>query len=372
MLDIALKNLWARKSRTALVVLGVVVCVFLINTVDGMLSEMNNSLKGDMARVAGKIYLRQSGSGYPPFASSLSEATAREALTTPGVDADESTPVLLLSLVPADNPMDLAEVIGVGVTPGKERAYLDQVTASAGVITLEGAPANAVILGINAADYYGAAVGDTVDINGEVGQVAGILARRRIGSIDQAALMPLQFAQNAFSKEGLVSFALLTIEDPGQTQTVASALAGMFPRFEVATDADIRDEASKMLDMPNRFMGMISWTVFLAAIVMVTNVMLIAVRERTREIGTLAALGVRPGTVMLTVLYEALILTAAGGVLGIVLTVPAAYAADWAWILSYQEVVKVAFLVLIAGGLAALYPAYRATRVSPVEALRYE
>jgi putative ABC transport system permease protein len=146
----------------------------------------------------------------------------------------------------------------------------------------------------------------------------------------------------------------------------------MFPRFEVATDVDIRSEASRTLDMPNRFMGMISWTVFLAAIVMVTNVMLIAVRERTREIGTLAALGVRPTIVMLTILYESLVLTAIGGVLGIGLTVPVAYAGDWAWILSYQEVVKVAFLVLIAGVLAALYPAYRATRVSPVEALRYE
>jgi putative ABC transport system permease protein len=127
-----------------------------------------------------------------------------------------------------------------------------------------------------------------------------------------------------------------------------------------------------MLEMPNRFMGMISWTVFLAAIVMVTNVMLIAVRERTREIGTLAALGVRPTTLLLTILYESLFLTVTGGVLGIALTVPAAYAGDWTWILSYQEAVKVAFLVVIAGGLAALYPAYRATRVSPVEALRYE
>ena len=55
MLDMALSNLWARKSRTVLVVLGVVVCVFLINTVDGMLSEMNADLERDMARQTGLL-----------------------------------------------------------------------------------------------------------------------------------------------------------------------------------------------------------------------------------------------------------------------------------------------------------------------------
>jgi putative ABC transport system permease protein len=372
MLDMALNNLWARKSRTVLVVLGVVVCVFLINNVDGMLSEMKSNVKRDLERQAGKMYLRQPGSGYPPFGSNLPEATAREALADPRIDPAESMPLLLLVIVPASNPMDAADVAGVGITPGKERAYIGNTAAAAGVNTLQNAPENAVILGADAADHYDASPGQTLDINGETAQVVGVLERRKTENIDMAALMPLSLAQQAFGKEGLVSSALLTPREPDQTEALALDLAARFPRLEVATEEAIREEATSELDMPKQFMGMISWTVFAAAVFMVTNVMLIAVRERTKEIGTLAALGMRPRTILLTVLYEALFLTTLGGALGIVLTVPAAYLADWTWILSYGEVAKVGVLILLAGGLAALYPAFRATRVSPVEALRYE
>ncbi len=371
MLDMALKNLWARKSRTILVILGVVVCVFLINTVAGMLSVMKGDVKRDLERQAGKMYLRQPGSGYTPFGSSIPEAIAREALADPRIDPAESTPLLLLVIVPASNPMDDADVAGVGITPGKERAYIGD-TSAAGVSTLQGASENAVILGADAASHYGASVGQTLDINGETAQVVGVLARRKTESIDIAVLMPLSLAQRAFGKEGMVSVALLTLREPNQMEAVASDLAARFPKLEVATEEDIREEATRTLSMPNRFMGMISWTVFAAAILMVTNVMLIAVRERPRESGTLAALGTRPRTILLTILYEALILTIIGGVLGIALTVPAAYLADWTWILSYEAAVKVGVLILLAGGLAALYPANRATRISPVEALRYE
>ena len=372
MLDMALKNIWARKSRTILVVLGVVVCVFLINTVDGMLSEMKADLELDLKRQAGIFYLRQPGSGYPPFGSSLPEAIVQDAMSHPGIDSAGSTPLLLLVIVPANNPMDPGDVLGIGITPGKERAYTGGATSAAGVDTLQGAPENALILGADAASYYDVSVGQRLNINGQEGQVVGVLASRKTDNIDKAVLMPLSFAQRVFGKEGLVSAALLKAREPGQIEALMSDLATISPIMEVATEANIREEASRRLDMPNKFMGMISWTAFVVAIVIVVNVMLIAVRERTKEIGTLAALGMRPLTILLTILYEALILTTIGGVVGIALTVPAAHLADWTWILSYKEVVKVGVLVLLGGGVAALYPAYRATRISPVEALRYE
>ncbi|MFC1935515.1 ABC transporter permease [Chloroflexota bacterium] len=368
----ALKNLWARKSRTMLVVLGVVVCVVLINTVDGMLSAMKSDLERDMARHEGRMYLRQPGSGYPPFGSNVAESVIQEALAHPDIDLNESTALLLLVIVPADNPMDDADVAGIGIMPGKEAAYTDYTPAAAGVNTLQGTPEDSVILGADAANYYGTSVGQQLDVNGEWATVVGILARRKVDNIDRAVLMHLSFAQRIFGKEGVVSAALLKPKEPGHSETLASDLSARFPKLEIATEANIKQEASKALEMPNQFMGMISWAVFAAAILMVTNMMLVAVRERTREIGTLTALGMRPRTVMLTILYEALVLTTAGGVIGIALTVPAAYLGGWTWILSYGEVAKVSILILLAGGLAALYPAYRATRISPVEALRYE
>ncbi len=372
MLDMALKNLWARKSRTVLVILGVVVCVFLINTVDGMLSEMRADLERDIERYAGRVYLRQPGSGYPPFGSSVPEQVIEEAMAHPAVAPDQSTPLLLLVLVPADNPMDDADIVGIGLTPGKEGIYIGEAAAAAGVISLQGTSEDSVLLGAEAANHYGVSVGQSLDLKGERATVAGVLTEQKVDNVDRAVVMQLAFAQRAFGKEGVVSAGLLKPARTGHSPTLTADLMARFPRLEVATDAMIGEEARQALDMPNQFMGMISWSVFAAAILMVANVMLVAVRERTKEIGTLMALGMRPRTLMLTVLYEALTLTIAGGVVGIALTVPAAYLGDWTWILSYGEVVKVGALILIAGCLAALYPAYRAIRISPVEALRYE
>ena len=372
MFDLAVKNLWARKTRTVLVVLAVAVCVFLINTVDGMLSNMNADRARDLDRQSGSLYLRQAGSGYPPFGSTMPESTAARAVAHPAADPSRSTPLLLTVIVPPDDPMVLAEVLGVGLVPGAEAAYLGAARAATGSVSLLGAGDNALILGALAAKYYDVGVGDTVNVNGEPGSVTGVIERRGIENVDDAVLMALPFAQRAFGREGLASVAMVKPRDAAEAATLAADLSAWFPRLEVAIDADIRDEVGRTMDMPNRFMGMISWTVFVVAIVMVTNVMLTAVRERTREFGTLAALGARPVVVLMTVMMEAFILMAIGGAVGISAAVPAAHMMGWTWVLSVQEVLKVGVLVVVGGGLAALYPAYRATRISPVEALRYE
>jgi len=372
MLDLALRNLWARKTRTILVIVGVIVCVFLINTVDGMLSEMKAERERDVGLQAGRLYLRQPGSGYPPFGSTIPEVVIKEALSLPELDPAQSTPLLLLIIVPSQNPMDLAEVAGVGLIPGRERLYLGDTPAEVGASTLYNAPDNAFILGADAARHYAVSVGQKLDINGEVGEVVGILAKSKIDVVDKVVLMSLSFAQRAFGREGTVSAALLAPKESGRREALISDFTSRFPKLELATEDTIGQELSKTMQMPNQFMGMISWTVFAAAILMVANVMLGAVRERTKEIGTLAALGMRPRTIMLTILYEALISTSTGGILGIVLSIPAAHLADWTWILSYKEIAKVGALVLLAGCIAGLYPAYRAARVNPVEALRYE
>ena len=104
--------------------------------------------------------------------------------------------------------------------------------------------------------------------------------------------------------------------------------------------------------------------------------MLVSVTERTREIGLRMAIGAKPRSIMLQFLVEALVLSVAGGVLGVSLGVGTAtyLAARFNWPMAIQVDVigiSVVFSALV-GIIFGLYPAQKASQLDPIDALRYE
>ena len=159
MLDVALKNITARKMRSGLTILGVLICVFLIGTISGLANGMEEDLAGEMATLGDKMYFQQKGAPYPPFGSTLNESISQQLLARDDVDTSASTGILFSVIEPPENPRETARVLGVGLTPGREGAYLGVAEVSEGLGTLEGTSGNAVLLGSSAADFYGAALG---------------------------------------------------------------------------------------------------------------------------------------------------------------------------------------------------------------------
>ena len=108
----------------------------------------------------------------------------------------------------------------------------------------------------------------------------------------------------------------------------------------------------------------------------IMNIMLVSVTERTREIGVRMAIGAKPRTILLQFLIEALVLSIAGGVVGVTLGVGSAawLASKFHWPVQVQVdviVVSVAFSALV-GVVFGLYPARKASQLDPIDALRYE
>jgi putative ABC transport system permease protein len=108
----------------------------------------------------------------------------------------------------------------------------------------------------------------------------------------------------------------------------------------------------------------------------VMNILLVSVTERTREIGVRMAVGAKTRHILLQFLVEAMILSMTGGLLGIVLGVGSAravaYFAHWPSLVSTTAVIGSFLFSGVVGIIFGYYPAYKASRLDPIEALRYE
>jgi len=108
----------------------------------------------------------------------------------------------------------------------------------------------------------------------------------------------------------------------------------------------------------------------------IMNIMLVSVTERTREIGIRKAIGARRSTILTQFLLEAVVLCALGGVMGILLGTGAAQLlasrANWSVIVTPQSVLLAVTFSVAIGVFFGMYPAARAARLDPIEALRHE
>ena len=374
MIDIAIKNLGTRKVRTFLCILAVLAGVFLVGVTLVMNDWMYGTMTAELAKYMGKIYVQQGESTYPPFDSTLSQDTATAILdrTDLGLNLAESAPLIFVRTERGMMPFIPAEKMVIGVPAGREAILIGTVASNSGLNHFAvGEKGDVAILGKTVAQDFSAKVGQDITINGTKVRVIGILEKSSMDSVNIAAIMPMEAVQRIFVKQGQVSSVLLTPQDVRKTAEVAARLEQDYPALGIVTQDDMLAEAEQVMKMPIMYMSSMGVTGMIVAMIVIMSTMFMAVTERTREFGTLRALGARRRMVVGTVLIEALILALIGVPPAMGLVFLMSKAMETTPPDTFKLVQTIVFTV-VAAMVGAAYPAWRAARVEPLEALRYE
>ena len=240
-------------------------------------------------------------------------------------------------------------------------------------------------------------IGRKIRIDDVFFQVIGVLESKGgggFGSEDDSAIIPLEtgytrlFGSRAIRQGervlSLVSMSAATPEDVEwvmvQVERIMRQRHGLklndeldFTVFSQNAFLEAFDQITATLTI---FLGAIAGISLLVGGIGIMNIMLVSVTERTREIGLRKAVGARRGTIMFQFLIETIVLSLIGGVTGIALGWGIAYGVSAADLVQADvqgnTIMMAFFFAAFVGIFFGIYPASRAARLSPIEALRYE
>jgi ABC-type antimicrobial peptide transport system permease subunit len=367
------KNLFRQKGRTLLTMFGISIGVAAIvglgALADGLQAGYDSILTGSNA----DLILSQ------PDAVDLTTTSVDENLAADLIAMSEVSSVsgMLQGFVPAENnpfffvygyPGDSFVLNRFQIIEGSD-------LTSRQARQVHGTP---LLLGASAAEALSKNAGDTLRIMESVFRIVGIYETGATLE-DNGAVILLEDAQEVLGKPRQVSVFYIQLKDPGLQDRVEKRAARLWPDLALSSADEFADQQVLGNYIQAAVWGIAGLAILIGGVSMM-NAQLMSVVERTREIGVLRATGWSSRRVLGMMMSESLLVSILGGVVGVLL--------GWLVLVVFSNVVGFfgasaanvnmgilvqAFgTVVVLGLVSGFFPAWRASRMQPVEALRYE
>jgi putative ABC transport system permease protein len=233
-------------------------------------------------------------------------------------------------------------------------------------------------------------IGQTIRISGVSFKIIGVTVSKGgtgFQNQDNMVFVPLSTAQKTLFGINYLTSMALSAKDKSQI-VAAQNQVGYFlltrhkisdptaADFTIISEQDIAGAASSVTSTLTTLLAGIAAISLLVGGIGIMNIMFVTVTERTREIGLRKALGAQGKVIILQFLTEATVLTLLGGLIGMIIGVVLSYVVDYFMKLPFAISVSSIFLAIgvsaVIGIVFGWYPAQRASKLSPIEALRYE
>ena len=410
-LMIALRGIFANKLRSTLTVLGVIIGIASVIALSSVGEGSKKMITDQIGSLGSNLLIVSPGEASEGF-KGMGQGSAQSLTYEDAVAIAGSSEIAALNAV-----APVAETYGHVVAGGaNSRASTSGVTpeyegvrnkdiAEGSFITQNhvDTTASVAVLGSGVAeDLFGqmSPVGQTIKITNRPFTVIGVLESEGglWGSSDYSVLIPITSVMNRLdpqrTSEGdhIISSIYLQSVSDGQNDQVITQVSevlrdehriplGDEDDFNITSMQDIEETLTETSDTLTMLLTITAAIALLVAGLGIMNIMLVSVTERTREIGIRKAVGAKRRNILLQFLLEALTISIIGGLIGIGVGIGASKLLSGSITMNFSEIetvitpdtIIIAFLVAAGIGIVAgVYPAFRASRLNPIDALRYE
>ncbi|MBD3216497.1 MAG: FtsX-like permease family protein [Candidatus Lokiarchaeota archaeon] len=381
MFQYVISNILRQKAKSVLLVVGISALVSMVICITGIVSYQLRNAELHSAVTAGRVVVQPqyTGTTFPPSTRELPEEEFEAVESAGEFQPHLSTPVLFHIVEPPEYPTGPPLQLLVGLRPGAIKAITGDAAHETKTIKGELAlpSENHVVLGNRTfqrlkEENPDIGVGSTVELMGETFTVSGVLDVSNDQMVDFTYIIDLKKAQEIFDKPGFVSSFVLTLEDVSKLSETSDRINALGENYALITNETMAQNVEEGIKLFKSLVVTISTVVILVSTIMIMTVMLLSIRERTRDIGIFRALGMPNSRIIMLVFWEIFIIASLGCLIG---------GAVSSYVLKYQmlfdlfdfgHIVKVVPLALLLSVLSSIVPALRIVKINPIEALHYE
>lgn len=381
-LRLAYKNILRHRTRSLLTVFGVSASVAVLFSIISFNMGFERGLSKEIERTG--LHFMIVPSGCPHEVASL---VLHGAIIPKFLNADVLSGIESAEGVELVSPILVTQVPNIekkriDLIYGLDMRHLGKLKPSWKVDGKVPTGDDGVIIGSEIASHYGLKIGDALTYKKRAFKVEGIL--EKTSSQDDAFVyMPIGAVQSLLDKQGRVTAIGVRIKNPGELNKLTDELADKIPGIQIVTMGQVINSLSALANSAKVLSLSIAIIAVLISAVGVMNAILMAVFERTQEIGMMRAIGAERLDIFRIIIKETVLVTLTGGLSGILLSIVGASMIEGVVrkfmpfvpqgkMIAFEPTVAIASVLfsILIGVASGLYPAWKASKINPVEAIK--